>query len=282
MSLYDVTLVFCTCGRTKEVADFFSALLRDTSPELKLQVIVVDQNPDRRLEPVLKDFFRVWQVEYVRTSTRGVSLARNLVLPKIQGQVVAFPDDDCLYLDHTLENVIAFFAEHPDVDIAVGIWSDLQKPEFPAGHFEKKLNPYTLFKKGEAFVQFYRRSAVAGIGPFDPDFGPGPQARYPYGGDDSDYLLRGVFAGLHAMRCSRIHVVHPLQDTAGMDLKKIRGYGVTRMMLLKKHSYPLWFRLANVAYPLSCMVRFPRKYSYFKSMFQGRMSGFLKTLRNGS
>lgn len=279
MSFYDVTLVFCTCGRTKEVAAFFSALLRDTSADLKLQIIIVDQNADQRLEPVLKDFFHVWQIEYIRTSTRGISLARNLVLPKIQGRIVAFPDDDCLYLDHTLENVTAFFAEHPDVDIAVGVWSDLQKPEFPAGNFEKKLNPYTLFKKGEAFVQFYRSSAVTRIGLFDPDFGPGPQACYPYGGDDSDYLLRGVFAGLRAMRCCMIHVLHPLQDTANMDKKKIQGYGMTRMMLLKKHSYPLWFQFANIAYPLICMVRFPKKYSYFKSMFLGRAGGFLKSLK---
>ncbi len=40
-------------------------------------------------------------------SPRGLSRARNEALPRLEADVVAFPDDDCEYPDDLLERVAA-------------------------------------------------------------------------------------------------------------------------------------------------------------------------------
>lgn len=274
MADYDITLVLCTFGRKKEVADFFEALKSDTAPDLKLQILVVDQNEEDILSPILAPFRELWTLRHVRTAVRGVSPARNLVLDRIRGEIVAFPDDDCVYLDHALRNVLAAFRRHPETDVVMGVWSDIAAPVFPDRDHDSPVGRFSLFKKGEAFVQFYRADAVRRIGAFDTDFGPGPLAGHPYGGDDSDYLLRAAENGCRIRRLSSIHVAHPLQNTADFKPEKIAGYGRTRMALLKKHRMPLWFRLANLFYPLLRMLRHPGSAGYFAAMFRGRLSGW--------
>ena len=274
MADFDITLVLCTYGRKKEVADFFEALKDDTAPDLKLQILVVDQNREDLLAQVLAPYREIWTIRHIRTEIRGISPARNLVLDRIAGEIVAFPDDDCVYLDHTLRNVLNAFRKHPETGVVMGIWSDIAAPAFPARDFDSPVGRFSLFKKGEAFVQFYRSDAVTRIGKFDTDFGPGPLAGYPYGGDDSDYLLRAAENGLRIRRVSSIHVAHPLQNTADFKSEKIFGYGRTRMALLKKHRMPFWFRLANLCYPLLRMLRHPGSAAYFAAMFRGRLAGW--------
>ena len=113
----------------------------------------------------------------------------------------------------------------------MGCWGDIAGPTFPP-RFEKMVGRFSLFKHGEAFVQFYRRRVIEAVGAFDTDFGPGPQSKYPCGGDDSDYLLRAALAGFEIRRVSEIHIAHPMQNVEGFSADKIVGYGVTRMKLL--------------------------------------------------
>ena len=273
---FDVTLVFCTYGRTGEVADFFRALKADTPPGLRLQILVADQNPEDLLSPLLAPYRELWTIRHVRTEIRGISPARNLLLDGLRGGLVAFPDDDCIYLDHTLQKVLEAFRKHPETEVVMGVWSDIAAPDFSGPESDRPVGRFSLFQKGEAFVQFYRADAVRRIGDFDTKFGPGPQAEYPYGGDDSDYLLRAALQGLRIRRVSAVHVAHPLQNTADFRPEKISGYGRTRMALLKKHRMPLWFQLANVLYPLGRMVLHPFSAAYFLAMFRGRFSGWLR------
>ena len=60
------------------------------------RVLVVDQNDDDRLEPVLE---RPWtyEVTRLRSAERGLSRARNAALGLLGAELVAFPDDDCVF-----------------------------------------------------------------------------------------------------------------------------------------------------------------------------------------
>ena len=59
-----------------------------------MRVLVVDQNEDERVAPILASS----PVEVVRSALRrGLSRARNVALPRLEADVVAFPDDDCVY-----------------------------------------------------------------------------------------------------------------------------------------------------------------------------------------
>ncbi len=278
MEDFDVTLVFCTFGRTQEVKEFFSALRKNTSDALNLQILVVDQNEAGRLLPFLPVCPSNWNLEYIRTQTKGICAARNLVLPRIKGKIVAFPDDDCIYCDGTLNKVVEHFEKEPTLSILLGVWSNIGNPRFNTKYFEKKIGKYSLFHKGEAFVQFYRKEMVEKIGLFDDTFGPGENSLYKYGGDDSDYLARGVLYGAKTFRCSDIHVLHPEQKLTSFSAEKICGYGICRMVLLKKLAYPFWFKAANVLYPLARLViSAPSSYRYYYFMFCGRLKGIFTT-----
>ena len=210
MSSFDFTLIFCTLNRTDEVADFFSALKRDTPEDLTLQIIVVDQNREDKLSSILAEYRGLWTIEHIRTESLGISPARNLVLDRIAGEFVAFPDDDCMYLDGTLRNVKQYFDLHQEVDALLGVWSGVSAPVFPSVDFEREVNRFTLFKRGEAFVQFYRKRVVDAVGAFDPNFGPGPLAlqQQLVGGEDLLLQAQQIEEGIIAPDIGNIYVDH--------------------------------------------------------------------------
>ena len=106
------------------------------------------------------------------------------------------------------------------------------------------------FKHGETYLQFFRAEVVKDLR-FDPRLGPG--TGLPYGcGEDTDYLLE-AHKRAPVWRCPSIRVFHPSPDTHVPSDAKIASYAAGRMFLLKKHAFPLWFRCANVLYPL-CML----------------------------
>lgn len=115
---------------------------------------------------------------------------------------------------------------------------------------DSQISQIGTFKNGETYLQFFRAEAVKDLR-FDPRLGPG--TGLPYGcGEDTDYLLE-AHKRAPVWRCPSIRVFHPSPDTHVPSDAKIASYAAGRMYLLKKHAFPLWFRCANVLYPL-CML----------------------------
>ena len=267
-----VSFVLATCGRTKEVLEWIvSAVKAATVAGVDVQLIVADQNDDDRLVPVLAHVPAEWELVHAKIREKGVCAARNLVLDRVKGHIVAFPDDDCLYGAGVLKEVVRQFSGNAVCDVVVGATAKEKDAPSSAGVC-KKIGRYSLFWHGEMYLQFYRREILNCIGGFDESFGPGEKSKYPYGGDDSDYLARAVMAGLSVWRDASIRIWHPPQDTNSFDRRKIEGYGRTRMALLSKHRYPFLFRFLNLAFPLFMMVLRPSKARYYSAMFSGRRS----------
>ena len=86
-------LVVATVDRVAELERLLASL--DAQTHHGFRVLLVDQNPDDRLAPIVG---RPRSFELVRLrSERGLSRARNAALDRIQADLVAFPDDDCSY-----------------------------------------------------------------------------------------------------------------------------------------------------------------------------------------
>ena len=85
-------LVVATVGRTDELARFLDSLAAQDYP--RTRVLLVDQNEDARLDAVIAS--APVEVVHLR-SARGLSRARNVALTRVDADVVAFPDDDCVY-----------------------------------------------------------------------------------------------------------------------------------------------------------------------------------------
>ena len=213
-----------------------------------LQIIIADQNPPDFLVDVYAEFTDL-PLQVISAPDKGVSQARNAILPLAKGDYIVFPDDDCWYAPDTLAQAVEAFRRHPEAGAVLGYWTP--SPQFPQpDNTEQVLSATALFAQGGTCVQFFRAEVVKDLR-FDPRLGPG--TGLPYGcGEDTDYLLE-EHKRAPVWRCPSIRVFHPSPDTHVPSDAKIASYAAGRMFLLKKHAFPFWFRCANVLYPL-CML----------------------------
>src|SRR5258707_9390843 len=107
------SLILSTVGRTQELARFLEHLDRQSYRFFEL--IIVDQNPDEILEPLIRQYKERFPLQH-RRSGRGLSRARNAGLQDFSGDIVTFPDDDCWYLPDTLEQIAHVFDENSNYD----------------------------------------------------------------------------------------------------------------------------------------------------------------------
>ena len=213
-----------------------------------LQIIIADQNPPSFLEDLHAQFSDL-PLQIIPVPDKGVSQARNAIIPLAEGSYIAFPDDDCWYATDTLAQVVEAFQRHPEAGAVMGKSIDAS-PVSPSCGKDAPVSQIGTFKNGETYLQFFRAEVVKDLR-FDPRLGPG--TGLPYGcGEDTDYLLE-AHKRAPVWRCPSIRVFHPSPDTHVPSDAKIASYAAGRMYLLKKHTFPLWFRCANVLYPL-CML----------------------------
>ena len=241
-----LSLLIATLRRRTELERLLLALRQQKHS--CLQIIIADQNPPDFLADVYAEFADL-PLQVVPVPNQGVSQARNAILPLAKGEYIVFPDDDCWYAPDTLDQVVAAFQRHPDAGAVLGYWTP--SPQVPPpGNTEQPLSAAALFSQGGTCVQFFRAEAVKGL-EFDPQLGPG--TGLPYGcGEDTDYLLEARKRA-PVWRCPAIRVFHPSPDTQTPSDAKITSYAAGRMFLLKKHAFPLWFRMANVLFPLAML-----------------------------
>ena len=119
------SLVLATVDREKEVSCYLESLSAQTFRDI--EVIVIDQNTTDFLVPYLESFQSRTGIPVKRVvSKRGLSHARNVGLREVQGEWVAFPDDDCLYPQHFLHQVKKVIEENPYIDGLSTLVTDLQ------------------------------------------------------------------------------------------------------------------------------------------------------------
>ncbi|MDR0827782.1 MAG: glycosyltransferase [Desulfovibrio sp.] len=275
------SLLVVTTTRLSLVERLFRSLGEQTHRNFEI-IFVYEESCAAEAAALVETFKTTLDIKSLSVPKCGISRARNLGLSLLSGEIVSFPDDDCVYTPETLSEVVAIFcAAHHKVDALLAARAGLDEA-IPASSGVKALgavNRYALFGCSETFLQFYRSSCVQRVGSFDEKLGAG--TGLPYGcGEDTDYALRAVQAGFTVLRSPSARVRHPSVDFSDQAMPtKVDTYACGRMYLLRKHSMPLWFRLANVVYPLAALAReVPRQgvrtVAYRWRMFSARLVHF--------
>ena len=264
------SLVVATYNRVTPLA-YLLQTLRDQTYK-QFETIIVDQNPNGYLDQLLENFTDL-NLKIVRAEPKGVSQARNAGLQKATGDVVAFPDDDCWYGPDTLDKVNQVLNANQQLDGLLVGWADCIKTQTTLPVITP-VDRIRAFSRAETYVQFYRKEALNGI-LFDPELGPG--TKLPYGcGEDTDFLLQIIARNKTIGRTNEVLVYHPkpnLEDP--LLLKKTAAYACGRMRLLQKYNFPLWFKLANVFFPLFKALQEGRAaWPYRWTMFINRLKAF--------
>lgn len=275
------SLVLATVGRVDEVEWFLEALCSQTHRNFEL--IVVDQNNDERLMPILATYQERYRILHTRCEP-GLSRARNVGLPYITGEVVAFPDDDCWYPPELLDRVAVILAENQQI---AGITGRLVDEHGRSGtaRFDKEpglLNQANAWQRVASITIFLRTQVVEAIGEFDENLGVGAGTGWE-GGEDIDYALRAVEAGFKVYYRPDIHVFHPSPPEHNNYPKladRAYRYGVGIGRVWRKHNYPFWLVLYYLARPiggifLSLVQDYEGKARYHFAAFRGRLRGWL-------
>jgi glycosyltransferase involved in cell wall biosynthesis len=275
------SLVLATVGRVSEVERFLSSLGSQTHREF--EVIVVDQNEDERLLPVLTAYQERFPILHLREVEPGLSRARNVGLPHLVGDVVAFPDDDCWYPPELLERVARTLCNHPQLDGLTGRMID-ERGRSGTARFDKRpglLAQANVWQRATSISLFLRRGVVEAVGDFDETLGIGAGTLWG-GGEDIDYTLRAVEGGFKVYYRPDVLVFHPSPPAPDYSKLADRAYrygaGIGRVW--RKHDYPLWLVAYYLLRPaggtiLSLMSGRKSKAYYHFNGFQGRLRGWL-------
>ena len=279
------SLVLATVGRTQEVERFLSSLDRQEGASFEL--IVVDQNTDGRLAPLLEARRSRYPILHVREDRCGASHARNVGLRQISGDLIAFPDDDCWYPDGVLEKVRLLMAQNPRWDGLTCMSRDA-KGAVSNGRFardEGSVNFLDAWAQAIEYTMFFRRALVDSVGLFDDELGVGGST--PFGsGEGTDYLLRALNHGFKISYQPELFVHHPNPYATydGRTIRKGRSYGAGMGRVVRRHAYPTWFKMKMLARPfagalLSFATLKPGKAMFHLSTFLGRLQGLTCSIR---
>lgn len=203
-----------------------------------LRVIVVDQNDDDLLGPALADF-EALDIVRLRSPSLGLSRARNLALPHVRGEIVGFPDDDCVYPPDLLERVTAAL----DAGAAAGV---VGRTADPAGRPARRrwatvagwVDRESVWHCGNSASLFLRRDLVDRVGAFDESLGLGSGTAQEQG-EEIDYLIRALDGGARIVYDPDLVVFHddPPRPAVASRAAAARA-GLTVGFLLARHRYP--------------------------------------------
>lgn len=231
-----VSLIVATLYRVDQLERLLASL--DGQTYRKLEVIVVDQNPDDRLAGTLARHPRL-NLVHLRCRP-GASRARNIALRAAKGGIIGFPDDDCWYPENVLKFVTAWFAAHPEFDGLLGVLRDeenrLTGPKWPQRPCA--CTRETLWRTGMIGIGFFTRRGTDATGFFDERIGPGAPSGY-HSGEDLDYFLCGLERNLRMWHEPELVVHHPSLHDPARIRQKAYTYARGGGYILRVHGYPL-------------------------------------------
>jgi glycosyltransferase involved in cell wall biosynthesis len=218
-------LIVSTVDRSEELEALLRSLAGQTHREFR--VLVVDQNADDRLDPILAAHPELGVIHL--RSPRGLNRARNVGLAAATAPLVAFPDDDCVYPPDLLERVARAFGEAPALGGLTGRTAE------PSGETSEKwpdrtrrLDLRNVWHGGNSASLFLRRDLVERLGRFDERLGFGGSGSWELG-DETDLLVRALLAGAEIVQDPGVVVWHEVRrlDRSGARLFARRsGAGV--------------------------------------------------------
>lgn len=239
------SLIVATLGRSTELDSFLGSVAEQTFDLSRVQVIVVNQNTDLNLEPIIQRHQERLHIQHIRSNKRGLSHNRNLGLEAAEGQIVAFPDDDCLYYPDTLDKVWASFQRNPASNLVLGRIVDRKTGKSIIRDWPtqpKVVSRMNFLTHNSSITIFAKRSLR-----FDERLGVGA---YFGSCEDADFVYSILLRDGIATYDPSVEVWHEEQNMHLLSKTKVKQYGLGFGAMARKHWSPVmayWF-LGVLAY----------------------------------
>lgn len=262
-----------TMGRTNELAALLQSI--GDSTVHPVHVIIVDQNSDDRLAPIIAQFSSLG-IDHHRVAFRGLSAAKNYAARVASSDVLFTPDDDCRVLANTFQTALEELVS-TGADVVFGKCLDENGADsiIPYRKEPGWLSPNRLegmFVEPATAV----RTAVLREIPFDETLGVGTF----HGAEEGyDWVLRLLAANKRLYFQPAVRFVHPRTITdhgSPQALRRVFSYRSGYGRLCRKHG--LWGKYAmRVALVTGGIVAYSfanrTKARYYLAELAGLMAG---------
>jgi glycosyltransferase involved in cell wall biosynthesis len=242
------SLIVPTFGRAEELEKLFTSLARQQPS--RLEVLVVDQNDDERVQPYLSLLGPEIAVQHIRVSKKSLANARNVGLSHASGDFVAFPDDDCWYPADLLPAVEKWFQGNPNYEIlAVGANDDeglISGNRWPQDQCD--IQPHNSLRTTFSNSLFLRSSTLKKGITFDENM---------LSSEETDYILKLMKTGCRGRFDRSLHIGHPRRDmlSGTVSHKRAMRYGEGMGQLVRRHSlFFLWCGLLGYEVSRAALV----------------------------
>ncbi|MBA2687083.1 MAG: glycosyltransferase family 2 protein [Gemmatimonadaceae bacterium] len=271
-----ISLILATVGRVRSVHRFLESV--NAQDYQNLEVLIADQNPDDRLSDTLEFFEPKLHIIHIRTPL-GLSRSRNEAWQEMTGEIVGFPDDDCIYPRGLLNRIAAEFTRSPEIGGLAGCPVTIRTRERFRG-FPSQPVAFThenVWQLSSSVGLFLRRDTVTAVGDFDETLGLGSGTPW-ISAEDRDYPLRALDQGISLRYEPSLIIEHPAPEYD--NLYQAYGSGAALGRILRKRAVP--FREAAklvLIRPIGGIVtsllrlRFKAAFFYMQSL-RGRISGW--------
>jgi glycosyltransferase involved in cell wall biosynthesis len=269
-------LVVATVDRADQLGRLLDSL--DAQTHGAFRVLLVDQNDDDRVDEVLAGHPAL---DLVRLrSPRGLSRARNAALGQLRAEIVAFPDDDCVFAPDLLERVAREFMTTAELDGITGRAVGTDGHSSPSWATDQALlTRENLWNRAISFTIFLRRAVVERAGPFDERLGLGSNGPSS-SGEETEYLVRALDANARIEYDPSLVVMHEEKVLSPAALRSVGAReGASIGYILRKHRYPLGTVTRMFLRPLGGAVRAaagrdPARARFHLATFRGRVLGY--------
>ncbi|PYD75433.1 glycosyltransferase family 2 protein [Novacetimonas pomaceti] len=271
------SLIIPTLGRVEELHDLLLSLTRQSLKTF--EVIIVDQNDDDRLVPLVAGFAQTLSILHLRSDIRQCNHARNLGARHSGGDILTFPDDDCIYTENVLKTVDRMFSNVRSPEFITGSVITQEGHAGRSGRWhaqETVIDSHTVWTCLIEFNFFIRRPAFIAVGGFDESLGPGTPFGSAEGQDLALRLLKKGFAGLYI---PSLHIIHADKPVA-LNVTRAYGYGAGMGRVMRKNRLApatvVSFLLRPIAGSILYLLKGDFSISrYYVMTFLGRMKGYL-------
>lgn len=218
------SLIVATCGRYKEVDRLLESLTWLDYDLNLVEIYVIDQNDKIDLQPIIQKYVSVLHLHHIYSTRKGLSYNRNIGIRKAQGDIIAFPDDDCMYYRDTLKKVNDAFDEYTNVSLLLGQIIDRKTGEKIIRKWSDEsfsLNSYNFYTNFSSITLFVKNNSEKQF--FDERFGSG---EYFGSCEDADYIVQALSQNHKIFYIPDIQVWHPAQKNSEFNEEKIASYGL--------------------------------------------------------
>lgn len=274
----DFALILATVGRTVELNRLFDTLAAQSYRDF--EVIVVDQNCDDRLLPVLhRARYLGLILRHLRHSPPNLALARNAGIAAANARWIGFPDDDCWYQPQTLARIALRTRRFDRPQGIVTRWVEQDPAHTPAALSWERSSRFRDLPVS-SITLFFHRELLDRIGGFDGRLGVG---QWFGAGEETDIVLRALRAGARLVYEPGALVHHRVETTSSTPSPAMRRAAATRARgtgaMYAKHRLPLWVIVRGLMSPLIKPLargQLGTELAHGAAITQGRWQGWLR------